>query len=129
MHSDHIVLSLNDQIGHGAFADVFADSNETVVKVFYRRDALSTRPPDDHHDHEVVTRAMWDAERTAYELLEGRPDLLRYVTPYYGCPTIDDIVAADGTSVASRYMPRLRNPIAPRARNRSESRRPRRSSL
>jgi hypothetical protein len=73
-------------LSHGAFADVFDLDDGTVAKVF-RRTSHTNNDVRSWDDHEFITRRLFATEVAAYERLQDKPDLVRFIPRYYG--TID----------------------------------------
>jgi hypothetical protein len=69
-------------LNHGAFADVIALDDGTVIKAF-RRQRHASRP-DDWTVHDQITRRLFRTEAESYERLLPHSDLQIYLPHYYG---------------------------------------------
>lgn len=93
----------NTLIGTGAFGDILRLDDGTVVKLF-RRMEVTHDPIETPVDHEVVIRAVWDAEASAFELAAKTPGLGEYLVPFHGRCRITDVIDGTGQSIATRYV-------------------------
>jgi hypothetical protein len=90
-------------IAKGAFGDIFSSEDNTIIKLF-RRQQVTHNSTEDASDHDVVLRAVWDAECAAYEMLAGRSELARYTPRYFGRLRISDVLNESGESVGEEYL-------------------------
>jgi len=70
-------------LNRGAFVDVFDLGDNTVLKA-YRRIPQTHAPVRNWDDHEFIIRQLFAMEVLAYERLQPRPELSKYVPTYYG---------------------------------------------
>ncbi|MHB1095627.1 MAG: hypothetical protein ACYC3F_05600 [Gemmatimonadaceae bacterium] len=105
MHGKALLLNLSTAsfIGEGAFADVSRDQEGAAVKLFRRADST----PDllgTPEDRDIIVRAVWDAEVSAYERAALHPGLGRYLAPYFGRRNVAEVRGADGRDISNQYI-------------------------
>lgn len=100
-----MLLQLKDRIAEGGFAHIFTSGTPgRIVKLFLRQEHVHD-PAVDSFDHEVISRAVWDAECGAYELLIQHPDLARHAPQFFGRVAVEDVLEESGRSVLQQYVP------------------------
>ena len=77
-------------LNRGAFADVFDVGDGTVIKVF-RRIQQTHSPVREWSDHDFIIRQLFAAEVAAYERLQDRQNLVKYVPRYFGTINASDL--------------------------------------
>ena len=105
MHARSLTLNRSSSsfIGEGAFADVFRDQEGAAIKLF-RRAASAADLVGTREDRDIIVRAVWESEVTAYERAAQRPGLGRYLAPYFGRRNVEAVYGADGEDISSRYI-------------------------
>lgn len=97
-------LTTKSLVGEGGYSHIFAYDADTVIKLF-RRQRIVEGEIAEEGDHEVVLRAVFDAECSAYERLAQYPDLARFAPHFYGRVVVPDVLSPTGESIAASYLP------------------------
>src|SRR5262249_7098847 len=54
-------------------------------------------------DHEIIVRAVWDSEVTAFERAAQQPALGRFLVPFFGPCRVSEVRDARGDDISSGY--------------------------
>jgi hypothetical protein len=93
-----MLLSLNNRIGRGAYADVFSPDGRRAYKLF-------RQITDDEIAH--AQPFIFRAESWAYELAAKHAELTKYTPEYFGTLTISTVLNEAGDDVTGAYWPTL----------------------
>ena len=101
-----MILQINKPPKAGYFSHVFFTEDNRVVKLFLKKEgaAFTAEAPQNPDDNIVVSRAVWESECEAYELVTKMPTLVELIPRYFKREIIKDVIGKSGQSIASSYI-------------------------
>lgn len=99
-----VINQQNQLLSSGGFADIFVIPGDDQVVKLYRRQEVTPNKTQEQADHDIVIRAVFDAEASAYEHLQTVSNLREFAPAYFGRIVVTDVLGANSATVASQYI-------------------------